>query len=88
MKEENSWGFKETSDFANYSQVPFYRKRWFFVLSFLFCIPLMMGLAFSGNIYANIKDKVFKYPKKTIQLMAVAGLFIMLGNLRFFLSNM
>jgi hypothetical protein len=45
--------FEDTTDYDDdYSQVPWYRRRWAFVTMFLVFMPAAMVIAFSGEIYA------------------------------------
>ena len=55
--------FEPTSDYKNYDDIPYYRKRWFFVLCFLVFIPLMSVIALTGEVYAFQNGEVKKYPE-------------------------
>ena len=59
------------SEYERYDDVPILRRRWVFVLSVLFFIPLAVVMAASGEIYAYQKGKVLKYPKSLRMGMVV-----------------
>ena len=65
--------FEPTSDYKNYDDIPYYRKRWFFVLTLLFFIPLMSVLALTGEVYAFQNGEVKKYPA-SFRIMIGVGL--------------
>ncbi len=73
--------FEHTTDYANYDEVPFFRKRWFFVLSVLFCTPVGLVVAFSGDVYALHKGQVSKFPKNTRVMIAVVWSVLLCLNL-------
>lgn len=50
--------------FTSYSQVPFYRKNWFLILSFLFCTPLIAFLiVLTGPVYYMKNGQVTPYSR-------------------------
>ena len=72
--------FETQSEYESYDEVPVMRRRWFFVLTVLFLIPLGIILAFSGDMYACRGGEVVKYPKSLRMGMAVFWLaLIILG---------
>ena len=70
--------FESQSEYESYSDVPVMRRRWFFVLTVLFLIPLGIILAFSGDMYAYTRGEVVKYPKSLRMGMAVFWLALIL----------
>ena len=77
--------FVPAPEYHSYSQVPFYRKRWFIALAALFFAPLGAIVAMSGDIYLCRRGKVFKFAEKhkTAYMVVTLGL-TLLGILRFF----
>jgi hypothetical protein len=73
--------FLEAPEIKDYSEVPWYRKRWFFILSLLFFIPAGVVIAFSGEVYLLSGGKVMKFPANQRLLLAVAFLVLMTFNL-------
>jgi hypothetical protein len=55
--------FSAQDRYADYGQVPVMRRRWFFVLTVLFFIPLGVVLAISGDVYAYRGGQVVRYPR-------------------------
>ncbi len=50
----------EAPEYNSYDDVPFYRKRWFIVLSFLFCMPVGIIVGLTGDIYLHKDGRVMK----------------------------
>lgn len=48
--------------YASYDQVPWFRKRWFLVLSALVFIPVAVVIAFTGPIYKFQDGQVKAFP--------------------------
>jgi hypothetical protein len=64
-----------TGTYTEYSQVPWFRKNWFFILSFLIFSPVAIVLILSGDVY-YVKNKQLKtYGKGYKIVFAIAGLF-------------
>ena len=68
--------FESQDKYADYSQVPVIRRRWFFALTVLFFIPLGIVLAFSGDMYAYRGGQVVKFPRSLRIRLAVLWLII------------
>lgn len=62
------------AEFSDYTQVPWYRKRWFLVVCCLFFIPAVSLVAFTGELYYNKKGQVLKYRKRDRMFLAYFGL--------------
>ncbi len=62
-------------DLSDYSQVPFFRKRWFIVCCLLIFTPVAGLLAATGDLYYSHKGEVKIFPKSakvTFILLSVA----------------
>ncbi len=71
----------QAPEFASYDEVPFYRKRWFFVLSILFFIPAALVVALTGDVYLLTGGKVMKYPQGQRIGIAVVWALLMTVNI-------
>jgi hypothetical protein len=65
----------------NYDDVPWYRKRWFVVVSFLVFMPATIAIALTGEVYAKRDDGVYRYSKKQRNVIAVVAVLFMAFNL-------
>jgi hypothetical protein len=45
----------------SYDDVPVFRQRWFMVLTLLFLTPVTLLICITGDVYAEIDGKVYKY---------------------------
>jgi phage FluMu protein Com len=81
QKKKSFWGggFIGPLD-LKYEEIPFYRKRWFLVLLFLFFIPALIIIDLSGDTYAFRNGKVYKYDNHL--LAKIAGIFMGVGIIR------
>ncbi len=77
--------FIPTQDYSSYTQVPFFRRRWFFVTSALLFIPAMLTVAFSGRVYAKQGGKVMRYADKDVKMIAICMSALMAVNIARFL---
>ncbi|XZG71561.1 hypothetical protein ACTSKR_06805 [Chitinibacteraceae bacterium HSL-7] len=64
-----------------YSAVPWYRRRWFVVLTILLFVPATIGIALSGPVYAQRKDGVYEYSREQRTLMVVVSVALLSVNL-------
>ena len=71
----------EATEFASYDQVPWYRKRWFFVLMVLLLTPVGIIMAFTGEIYLLRSGQVLKFSKSNRIMLAVAWSVLLALNL-------
>ena len=63
---------------ADYTQLPWYRKRWFVVLTLLLFAPATVLIAATGDLYALRSDGVYLYgpaAKKGLIFVACALIF-------------
>lgn len=72
--------WEEAPEYTSYDQVPFYRKRWFFVLTILFFIPAGLAIAFTGEVYLLKDGTVMKYPQSQRMMIAVAWTILLCVN--------
>lgn len=64
---------------TDYSQLPWYRKRWFVVLMYLLFAPATIAIAATGDVYALRSGVVYKYGpngKRTLIITACVLMFI------------
>lgn len=47
--------------YSSYQQVPWYRKNWFAILSFLFFFPVTVGLLATGDVYYQRNGELKTY---------------------------
>lgn len=62
--------------YTSYDQVPWFRKRWFLLVSALVFIPATVVIAFTGPIYMSQGGQVKEFPKhqKWVILVVCIGL--------------
>lgn len=69
------------SDYSDYSEVPFYRRNWFFWLTFFFIDPVAIIILLTGEVYYEKSGelRVFGMPSRIvaglIAAVIVYGLF-------------
>ncbi|WP_462383107.1 hypothetical protein [Pseudomonas sp. Marseille-QA0892] len=65
-----------------YDEVPFYRRRWFLLLTMLFLLPATIAIPLTGEIYAQSKGKVYRFlPAGKNQVIFAAATFMVVGLL-------
>lgn len=64
-----------------YSELPWYRKRWFLVVSLLFFSPACLIIALTGDIYAQIDGDSYKYTEKQKKTLIFVSIFLLLMGL-------
>ncbi len=84
MSEANSNGIMEPLDIPA-DHIPWYRMRWFFVVTLLLFIPATLVIGLSGNIYGKHQGELFKLADKTKYMIMAVGSFLMLSNIIRFL---
>jgi uncharacterized membrane protein YvbJ len=62
--------------YSTYAQVPWYRKRWFAIVSVLLFMPLYLVIAFTGDVYFVKNEKLQTLPSKN--KFIVLGIFVVL----------
>lgn len=62
--------------YTSYAQVPWFRKRWFLLVSALLFMPATVVIAFTGPIYMSQGGRVKEFPKhqKWVILILCFGL--------------
>jgi len=68
----------KVTEFSDYAQVPWYRKRWFLCICWLFFIPAVSLIAFTGELYYTKKGQVLKYRKRDRLFLGYFGLAVVL----------
>lgn len=58
----------------DYSEVPFYRRRWFYLCTLLVFTPLTALIAITGPLYYQQKGEVKKFPTSARVTFAIIGL--------------
>jgi hypothetical protein len=58
-----------------YSEVPFYRRRWFYLITVLFFVPLTALIAITGPLYYQQKGEVKKLPTSARVTFVIIGVF-------------
>ena len=59
--------------YTDYSQVPWHRKNWFAILSWLIFFPVVLYLIVTGDIYYEKNGVLKTYSRGSKQFLAVAG---------------
>lgn len=66
-----------------YSDLPWYRKRWFIFTSFLIFIPVTVLILLTGDMYAKRKEGVYVLSKnRKLLLIAICAIVFLGGVLR------
>lgn len=66
-----------------YDQVPWYRRRWFLLVTLLLFMPATIGICLTGDIYAKRENAVFRYSKKQRKvIIIIAAVFMTVGLIR------
>lgn len=64
----------------SYETVPIYRKRWFVLLTMLFCLPVTILIALTGDVYAKKDATVYKFKDGALLHLAfTAMVFLIVG---------
>lgn len=67
----------------DYSQIPFYRKRWFICVSLLCFMPAALIIALTGNVYLKSRGEVYQLPNSRFNhLLLFACALIVMGMVR------
>ncbi|MEL7159075.1 MAG: hypothetical protein AAFN30_21125, partial [Actinomycetota bacterium] len=70
------------SEYQSYDEVPWYRKQWFIVVTFLIFIPALLIIVLSGDVYqksrgrlaaASPDTEVWKYTSRGKTMLVVAA---------------
>ncbi len=67
----------------DYSQIPFYRRRWFIFVSLLCCMPAALVIALTGDVYLESRGQVYKLPNSHFNhLLLFTCVLIVIGTVR------
>lgn len=67
----------------DYSQVPFYRRRWFICVSVLCFMPAALIIALTGEVYLKSRGQVYRLPNSRFNhLLLFACMLIVIGMVR------
>lgn len=70
-----------------YESLPWFRQRWFIVITILLFMPLTLCIVLSGDIYIKRKHEVYKMlPKQKKTIITTCCLFMAFGVIRLFAS--
>ncbi len=76
-------GWDPAPEYRSYDEVPWYRRRLYFMLFWLFFLPALIIIGFSGDVYANVQGQVVKFPPgRRLLLVIVATVTVTLGLVR------
>lgn len=65
-----------------YGDIPFYRRRWFLMLTMLFLLPATIIIPLTGEIYAQRRGEVYRFlPSGKNQVIFAAVTFMVVGLL-------
>jgi hypothetical protein len=59
----------------DYSEIPFYRRRWFYLITLLLFVPLTALIAMTGPLYYQQKGEVKKLPASARVTFVIIGVF-------------
>lgn len=74
-------GLPQPTTYSSYDQVPFHRKRWFFILMVLFVTPVGIVLALSGDLYMWRDGQVMAYGKQQRLSIALVWTALLVFNI-------
>lgn len=67
----------------SYENIPWFRKRWFVVITMLIFCPATILICLTGEVYAKRKDGVYKFSGKQKNiLLLIAVIFLIQGLIR------
>lgn len=67
--------------YTSYSQVPWFRKRWFAILSILVFSPIFLVIAFTGNVYFEKNGQLHTIPKNAkFVVLGISILLVLINN--------
>ena len=61
--QKSQW-MEPATEYTDYKQVPFYRRRWSTLLLFLFFLPGLILVGLTGEFYFYSKGRVMRFSKK------------------------
>lgn len=67
----------------DYSQIPFYRRRWFIFVSLLCFMPAALIIALTGEVYLKSRGQVYRLPNSRFNhLLLFTCVLIVIGMVR------
>jgi hypothetical protein len=73
--------FEPAPEIRRYAEVPFARRRWFFVLAYLVFLPAAIALALSGPVYAKRHGEVVRFSRRHLRRTALCFALVLVVNL-------
>ncbi|MCL2658140.1 MAG: hypothetical protein FWD62_12155 [Betaproteobacteria bacterium] len=83
----NFSGSSESQVYTSYNQVPWFRKRVFVVLFFLFITPAAIIIALAGNVYMLQKGEIKEFSQNQKLFVAIAGTVLLVMNIGMMLGS-
>jgi hypothetical protein len=63
-----------------YAELPWYRRRWFILLSLLLFTPVAVVVALTGDVYAQSKGQTYVFTdRQRNQILYLAAMFFFVG---------
>lgn len=63
-----------------YAELPWYRKRWFLLISLLLFTPIAVVVALTGDVYAQAKGQSYVFTdRQRNQILYMAAIFFVVG---------
>ena len=63
-----------------YAELPWYRKRWFLLISLLLFTPIAVVVALTGDVYAQSKGQSYVFTdRQRNQILYMAAIFFVVG---------
>ena len=79
MSIKSNWAIEQPD--ISESEIPWYRWRWFFVLTLLVFVPVTVVIGLTGNIYGKQKGEIFKFSNRFKYIFLVIGCMLMVSNI-------
>lgn len=77
----NTKAFEQIS--LAYNEVPWFRQRWFILITILLITPVTLMICLTGDIYAKRGNVVYRFTDfQRKRIMLIAGVIFSLGLLR------
>ena len=65
-------------EYSNYSDIIFYRRRWFWALAILLLTPVGILIGLTGEVYCNQKGRITSLPKVSRLVVCIGFLILIL----------
>ena len=63
-------------EYKSYSEVPYYRKNWFVILTWFLFWPACLVIMWTGDVYYEKKKQLVAYGKVQKIVMSIIALFV------------